>query len=220
MDRNRARALARASLLSDRPLGWFEELYLEAEAGKAVVPWADLVPNPHLKSWLDEQPRGAGRRALDVGAGFGDNAELLAEHGWAVTAFDLSPTAVARSVARWPQSKVHYQVGDLLEPDPAWHQAFDLVFEAYTIQVLRGGHRRRAIELLGALVAPGGELLVLARGREPSEPEGEMPWPLTAAELRSIARPEMPLVSLEDFIDDEDPPVRRFRALYRRRGPE
>jgi hypothetical protein len=43
-----------------------------------------------------------------------------------------------------------------------------------------------------------------------------MPWPLTRAELGAIAMPNLTLVSFEDFIDDEDPPVRRFRALFRR----
>src|SRR6185436_20519724 len=70
-DRARARALARAAIDRDRPLDWFEELYREAEAGTAVVPWADLVPNPHLVEWLDQHPPPRGR-ALDVGCGLGD----------------------------------------------------------------------------------------------------------------------------------------------------
>jgi SAM-dependent methyltransferase len=208
--------LAKAAEGLGQPLDWFEALYREAADGTAVVPWADMVPNPHLVSWLETARRGEGLLALDVGSGFGDNAEAIAAQGYQVTAFDLSPTAVEHARRRFPESRVDYRVGNLLEPDPAWRRRFDLVFEVYTIQVLQRGHRRRAIEQLGELVAPGGTLLVVARGREPSEPEGEMPWPLTRDELGAIAQHGLELVELEDFLDEEDPPVRRFRATYQR----
>jgi hypothetical protein len=54
---------------------------------------------------------------------------------------------------------------------------------------------------------------VIARGREPSEGEGRMPWPLTPHELRSLFA-DLSLVCFDDFLDDEDPPVRRLRAEY------
>ena len=215
-DRSRARALAKAAEGLGQPLDWFEALYREAADGTAVVPWADMVPNPHLLSWLEATRRGEGLLALDVGSGFGDNAEAIAAQGYQVTAFDLSPTAVEHARRRFPESRVDSCVGNLLEPEAGWHRRFDLVFEVYTIQVLQRGHRRRAIEQLGELVAPGGTLLVVARGRDASEPEGEMPWPLTREELGAIAQRGLELVELEDFLDDEDPPVRRFRATYQR----
>jgi hypothetical protein len=61
-------------------------------------------------------------------------------------------------------------------------------------------------------------LLVIARGREPSEPEGQMPWPLTRAELSAFTAAGLEQISFEDLLDSEDPAepaVRRFRALYR-----
>ncbi len=76
--------------------------------------------------------------------------------------------------------------------------------------------RAQAIAGLQRTLAPGGALLVVARGREPEEPPGQMPWPLTRAEVEAIAAPGLALVSFEDFLDAEDPPVRRFRALFRR----
>src|SRR5437867_4008210 len=69
MDRARARALAQDAIARGKALSWFEALYREADAGTAVVPWADLVPNPHLVAWLDANPT-IGGRALDVGTGF------------------------------------------------------------------------------------------------------------------------------------------------------
>ncbi len=215
-DRTRARTLAQDAVAAGRPTAWFETLYREAEDGNAAVPWADLVPNPHLVQWLDAHPPAPGR-ALDVGTGLGDNAEELARRGLEVTAFDVAATAVAQARRRFPASHVTYVVADLLAPPPEWHGAFVLVAETYTLQVLPPSVRAVAARTLRSLVAPGGTLLVIARGREASEPEGAMPWPLTRTEIEDLAGDGLALLAFEDFLDDEDPPVRRFRAVLRRR---
>jgi len=215
VDRMRARTLAREAIERGAPVAWFEELYREAASGTAVVPWADLVPNPHLVEWLDREPPVPGR-ALDVGTGLGDNAEELARRGWNVVAFDISPTAIAGARERFPASRVHYTTADLLAPPPDWRSAFDLVAETYTLQVLPAAPRATAARMLTELVAPAGTLLVIARGREPDEPEGSMPWPLLQTEIEAIECNGLRLTAFEDFMDAETPPVRRFRATYRR----
>lgn len=214
-DRARARALARDAIERGEPLAWFERLYREAAAGSALVPWADLVPNPHLVEWLEAHPLPPGR-ALDVGTGLGDNAEELARRGWDVVAFDIAATALDAARARFPSSRVHYTTANLLEPPADWRMAFDLVAETYTLQVLPRRERAVAGRALGDLVAPGGTLLVVARGREAAEPEGAMPWPLTRAEIEAIEQNGIRLTAFEDFLDTEEPPVRRFRATFRR----
>jgi SAM-dependent methyltransferase len=215
--RARARTLAREAIERGEPLAWFERLYREAAAGAAAVPWADLVPNPHLVEWLEAHPSTPGR-ALDVGTGLGDNAEELARRGWEVVAFDISGTAIDGARKRFPASPVHYTVANLLRPPAAWHGAFDLVAETYTLQVLPPAERAVAARKLGDLVARAGTLVVIARGREPGDPEGAMPWPLTRAEIEAIGRDDVALAVFEEFVDEEEPPVRRFRATFRRAG--
>jgi ubiquinone/menaquinone biosynthesis C-methylase UbiE len=215
-DRTRARALAAEALARGEPTGWFEQLYRESAHGAAVVPWADHAPNPHVVAWLDREAPPAGR-ALDVGTGLGDTAEDLARRGFDVVAFDVSSSAIEQTKARFPSSRVVYDVADLLDLPSTRDGAFDLVVECYTLQVLPPAARGSAIAALRRLVAPCGTLLVVARGREPHEPGGEMPWPLTRAEIEAIADDALILRSLEDFLDDEDPPVRRFRAAFVRR---
>jgi len=214
-DRTRARALARDSIAAGDAVGWFERLYSEAARGTAVVPWADLAPNPHVVEWLDRAVAPPGS-ALDVGTGFGDTAEELARRGFAVVAFDVSATAVAHARRRFPHTRVDYRALDLLRLPAEFSGAFDLVVECYTLQVLPAPARGDAIVALRRALAPGGLLLVVARGREPSDPEGEMPWPLTRREIEEMATPAISLLSFEDFVDQEEPPVRRFRAVFRR----
>jgi hypothetical protein len=60
-------------------------------------------------------------------------------------------------------------------------------------------------------------LLVIARGREPADPEGEMPWPLTRGILNQFSLCRLTESGFEDYMDNEDPPVRRFRAVYTRK---
>jgi SAM-dependent methyltransferase len=211
------RRLANESIARGDATGWFEELYQNAGGRWDRIPWADLVPNPYLIEWLDTaEAEDCGKTALVVGCGLGDDAEALAERGYDVVAFDISATAVEGCRARYPKSRVEYVAADALAPPAAWIGRFDLVFESYTLQVLPPGARRDAIAALASLAAPRGRLLVLCRAREPEDPPGQLPWPLTRDELAAFRDHGFRELAFESFYDAEDPPVRRFRALYLR----
>jgi SAM-dependent methyltransferase len=219
--RRRARELAAQAVGDGDVTGWFERLYAEAETGGAVVPWADGDANPHLVEWAsaaDERLAGAGKRALVVGCGLGYDAEFLAGLGYAVTAFDVAPTAIERAMRENPGTRVAYVAADLLDLPPDWAGAFDLVAEAYTVQPLYGRVRELALAALHGPVAPGGTLLVIARATNDEAPERDpsmMPWALTRRELELAGGP-LRLVRAEQFVDDEDPPKLRWRAEFRR----
>ena len=214
-DRTRARALAQQFEEAGASLGWFEVVYREAAAGSAAVPWADMRPNPNLVAWLDRsRVNGDGLRALIVGCGYGDDAEELARRGFEVTAFDISPTDIAKCRERFPNSRVAYEVADLLQPPASWQRQFHFVFEGYTLQVLPPDIRATAIVVIADFVTPGGTLLVVTRARDAADPPGQMPWPLMRDELAGFSQ-SLREAAFEDYLDDEQPPVRRFRAEYR-----
>jgi len=207
--------LASESLRRGDPLGWFERLYQEAEAGKCAVPWADLRANPHLLDFWRTHPQlTAGKSALVIGSGLGDDAEQLTAWGYQTTAFDISETAIRATRTRFPDSPVEYLAADLFAPPPAWLHNFDFVLEAYTLQVLPEDIRPRAIEKIVSFLKVGGMLLVIARGREKKDPLGEMPWQLTREELQKFTYAGQQPISFEEYFDSEEPDVRRFRALY------
>lgn len=211
--RRHARRLAADSIARGDATGWFETLYAAAEQGTTTVPWADFAPYPGLVSALAGLPGGG--RAVVVGCGLGDDAEHVASRGFTTVAFDVSPTAVAAARRRFPRSTVEYVTADLLSPPRTWAGAFDLVVEVFTLQVLRGAARRTAFARLARLVAPGGRLLVIAGARDEHEDPGEMPWPLTRAEIESFHEYGLAKQSIVDFFDDEDRgPVRRWRAWF------
>lgn len=216
-DRALARQLAAESLARGDATGWFDQVYRAAEGSRSAIPWADGQVNPGLASWLTAQVAAdLGKRALVVGCGLGDDAEELAGLGLTVTAFDISPTAVAWCSRRFPQTSVDYRVADLLAPPTEWREAFDFVFEAYTLQSLPPDPRAIAASNLARFVAPHGKLLVIARARDATEPTGTLPWPLTRDDLSPLLDAGLETVSFEDYFDDEHPPVSRIRVTYRK----
>jgi SAM-dependent methyltransferase len=215
--RDEMRRIAGESIAKGDATGWFDRFYQQAAGNWDLVPWADCRPNHWLVEWLRTFTASPNRkRSLVVGCGLGDDAEALASAGYAVTAFDISPTAIAACHQRFPRSGVDYQVADVLHPPASWTGAFDLVFEAFTLQVLPPEPRHAAMRAIASLVSPGGRLLVICRARAAREPVGEMPWPLTREELATFEALGLRDGGIAIVVDDETPPVRRFRAFFER----
>jgi SAM-dependent methyltransferase len=192
---------------------WFEGLYADAEAGRRQVPWDRGGPNPFLEQWVRERAGdGAGRRALVIGTALGDDAELLAARGFAVTAFDIAPTAIERARRRFPSSSVEYAVADLLDLPEEWRGAFDLVAEAITVQALPLTLRDRAIDAIASTVAPGGTLVVVSGIHDGDGERDGPPWPLTRDELDRFERELRPVEVGVARIGDEA----RWRGEYTR----
>lgn len=106
-------------------------------------------------------------RALDVGAGEGGDALWLAEHGWSVTASDISERALERVDAEADRRglRIGGQRVDANTLDAFDNDAFDLV-SAHYASIPRTPDERGLTNILSA-VAPGGMLLVVGHDLEP-----------------------------------------------------
>ncbi|MHA6694069.1 SAM-dependent methyltransferase [Homoserinimonas sp. A520] len=106
--------------------------------------------------------------ALELGAGEGADALWLAARGWAVTAIDISATALAVGEAKAAQEGLAGRI-DWVQADLAtWHPSaeFDLVTSAFLhspVELPREEILRRA----ASAVAPSGRLLVVGHGAFP-----------------------------------------------------
>lgn len=215
--RERARELAEEYNAEGKSVEWFDVLYSEGVDGEAEIPWAEFEANPNLVAWLERESLSPlGQTALKIGCGLGDDVEELSSRGFDVTAFDIAPTAIEWCRERFPESTATYLVEDLFDARDDWVRAFDFVLESYTLQVLPQPERYQAIRAIADFVKPGGRLLVICRGREPEEQEGDLPWPLTKETVLRFEDEGLELVEFEDYHDDETPPVRRFRAEFHR----
>jgi SAM-dependent methyltransferase len=118
--------------------------------------------------------------ALDVGSGEGADAIWLAEHGWRVTAVDVSTVALARAATHAAErgaviaERIDWLHQDLMSwtPPPA---RYDLVSAQY--MQLPTGPRQVLFDRLATSVASGGTLLIV--GHHPSDMQTTMPRPHT-----------------------------------------
>jgi SAM-dependent methyltransferase len=179
-------------------------MYAAAGDDLGAVPWAKLRPFPLLVEWLDGEGGGAGRRALVIGCGYGDDAEELAGRGFEVSAFDFSPTAIERARERFPGSSVDYRVADLFNLPIEWRGRFDLVVEIRTMQSLLIAERGAGAEAIAATVGPGGRLWLFALGRETHLPGERRPWPVTPDELAGFEAAGLTWESRREDLLDAD----------------
>lgn len=206
--------MANISVDPQNPTAWFEPLYAEAKGDSSQVPWAKNQPHPYLKQWLRiNSPQTEGKSALVIGCGLGDDAEILATIGYQVTAFDISPTAIAWCQQRFPQSTVNYLVADLFNLDPQW-QGFDFVFECRTIQALPLNARSQVIGKIAALVALKGTLLVITRHRDADTIPDGPPWALSDDELSQFTDLGLLEVRRDRFIEGEQTQIEQYLLEY------
>jgi len=207
-----------AKAYADRgdPNGWFEEFYARAGGDINKVYWADLKPNPWLLDCIKERAAPAGTRAITIGCGLGDDAEALALHGYRVTAFDISPSAISMCRQRYPDSSVDYRVADLFSIPEEWRRGFALVYECNTIQILTGPSRTQAVEAISELAARNGEILVSCRSRNAGEQLDGFPLALDRNEIDGFQRAGLTETRFISYDDDQKPPVPHFFAVYQR----
>ncbi|MFN0010517.1 MAG: class I SAM-dependent methyltransferase [Phycisphaerales bacterium] len=168
---------------------FYESIYCSANGDPGRVPWADCHACPIVVEWLNAHAPvlvRPGCRAVVVGCGLGDDLIELAERGYDVLGFDISPTAVRWAARRHPGHAERFITADLLNPHPRLVRRFDLVIEAYTLQSIPPALRTQAARSLEALMAPRGVLLATCRARDEQTSLDDLvspPYPLTAEEL-------------------------------------
>ncbi|MEA5580720.1 class I SAM-dependent methyltransferase [Nodularia harveyana UHCC-0300] len=216
----RVKELANQAIEEANPTAWFDVLYSQSQGDVTQIPWAKLTVHPYLQDWLiNSQIQGEGNSALVIGCGLGDDAEALANRGFKVTAFDISPTAIDWCQQRFPDSVVNYVVADLLNLPAQWEAAFDLVVEIRNIQALPLNIRSTVMTSVGSVVAVTGTLLVINRFRETDiEPDGP-PWPLSNSELSLFAELGLQEVSRLLFYEGERVDVPQLRLEFQKSAP-
>ena len=186
---------------------WFNDLYSEHKENHDKIPWAKLEVNPLLKSYLDERKEHQGK-ALVIGCGLGDDAEALELSGYEVLAIDVSQKALELAQERFSDSKIVFEKQDIFDMPKKYHEHFDFVFEAFTIQSLPIEFRAKMIKAVADTVAVKGKLLVVAHKKKLTL--SGPPWPLKKeevdlfknylTELKFELHPNKTFFALEQFL--------------------
>ena len=159
---------------------WFNDLYSEHKDNHEKIPWAKLEANPLLKSYLDETKEHQGK-ALVIGCGLGDDARALELAGYEVLAIDVAQKALELAEKRFTDSKIVFEKQDIFDMPKKYHEHFDFVFEAFTIQSLPVEFREKMIKAVADTVAVTGKLLLVAHKKKLTL--SGPPWPLQKDEV-------------------------------------
>lgn len=203
---------------NDNPIGWFDSIYSSAKGDYTNVFWADLEPNPYLVEWLKQHiVKKRDKTACVIGCGVGDDAQILSEFGFNVTAFDIAPSAIELCKNRYPNTNVNYLVADLFDYPNEWFENFDVVYECNTIQVLPNVYRKKARAAMSTLIAKDGYILVSCRSREEGTMEDIIPLPLSQSEMDEfVTLDKLEEIDFEAYHDTQKPPVPHFWGVYRK----
>jgi len=204
----------------------FDSVYREASGDRGRVPWSHRKPSPSMVNWMNAEAANhlrPGARIAVVGCGLGDDAVFLAERGYEVTGFDVSETAIEWAKRLHPEHASLFCIADLLDLPQSFVHRFDLAVEIHTLQALPPAFRAKMAAGIATLLTHGGLVLACARGRDEAvslEGLSGPPFPLTMREMaETLAEAGLePVGDICSYDDDNDPPIQRLRALYRRCG--
>lgn len=149
------------------------------------TPWDRGAASPKLKTWL-ENGRVPEGRILVPGCGRGHEVVELSARGFAVTAVDAAPGAIAALEAALKQRGLDAEL--VCEDFFRWHpgRRFDAVYEQTSLCSLPPARWRDYASLLAAWLRPGG--LLLALFMQTGRPGGP-PWHLDPVAMQRLLAP-------------------------------
>ncbi len=169
--------------------GLAESVRIYDEQAKRLADIYESVdPTTGIATVAEGLPTGAGRVALDVGAGSGRDAAWLANAGYEVVAAEPSAGMRAQGAGRHPESAIRWLDDRLpaLDRVHALGLSFDLILVSAVWQHVAPADRQRAFRKLATLLKPGGTLVITLR-HGPAPPDRPM-HPVSAGEVEALAR--------------------------------
>jgi len=189
------------------------------------LPWDTQRPSSELRRVLEanEARFATPGRAIELGCGAGTNAICLAEHGFRVTAVDLSALAIDRARQRGQTAgvRVDFFVADVttLPAGISSGEPFDFVFDRGCYHCVRRVNLAGYLAAVDALTRPGSRFLLLAGNA--NEPEtGAGPPRVREEEIRSELGARFDIQWIRPFrfenVDGSDGPLAWSVGLVRR----
>lgn len=159
----------------------------EARYRRQSTPWDRGETSPALLSWLRQGEVPAGRIAVP-GCGYGHEVITLCEHGFSVTAIDISATAIESLAKRLDASGLTAELVacDVLDYSP--DTPFDGIFEQTCLCALDPALWRRYVDQLARWLKPSGILLALFM--QTGKPGGP-PWHCDPIAMQRLFKPPL-----------------------------
>ena len=181
------------------------------------MPWFYPELDDDLKQALDQLELREGR-LLDLGTGPGTQAMQLARRGFAVTAVDLSDTAIqrARDEASAQGLSINWHQDDILATRLA--EPFDMIFDRGCFHVLLPELREKYVNTVVNLLKPGGWFFLKTFSH--LQPGTQGPNRFTPEQIRAIFGDQLHIHSITETVYQGtlDPLPRALFCVMQRTG--
>ncbi len=103
-----------------------------------------------------------GKKLLDLGCGFGQDALYFARHGWQVTAIDLAPDNIRKLQENSSKAsgKMHCLCRDISKPLPFKDASFDVVYAHLSVHYFDDKTTQKMFREIHRILQPGGFFFV------------------------------------------------------------
>jgi len=144
-----------------------------------VIPWEIKTVDPNLKQFLDSIDLNTGE-LLELGSGSGYDSVYLADHGFDVTAIDVSEDVIELSKKIHVNSKVNFVAADFFQD--ITDKKFDVIYDRGFLHNYKN-RLQEIFEKLNALLTDNGKLIIITGS--PCQPiiESCMPPPIFLGEI-------------------------------------
>lgn len=162
------------------------------------LPWFFRELDPDLAAALDRHGVRAPARVLDQGTGPGTQAIALAKRGYAVTASDIAPAALAYASTKAAEAgvTVRFVRDDVLATELTG--PFDAIFDRGCFHVLSPESRSAYAAAMHRLLAPGGFLFVKTFSH--LQPGNEGPHRFGPDDVRAAFEPRFEVLETLDTV--------------------
>ena len=144
-----------------------------------VIPWEIKTVDPNLKQFLDSIDLNTGK-LLELGSGSGYDSVYLADHGFDVTAIDVSEDVIELSKKIHVNSKVNFIAVDFFQDST--DKKFDVIYDRGFLHNYKN-RLQEIFEKLNTLLTDNGKLIIITGS--PCQPiiESCMPPPIFLGEI-------------------------------------
>ena len=168
-----------------------------------VIPWEIKTVDPNLKQFLDSIDLNTGK-LLELGSGSGYDSVYLADHGFDVTAIDVSEDVIELSKKIHVNSKVNFVAADFFQD--ITDKKFDIIYDRGFLHNYKN-RLQEIFEKLNTLLTDNGKIIIITGS--PCQPiiDSCMPPPIFLGEMeyysskffKIILAKEVPFITDIDF---------------------
>ena len=167
-----------------------------------VIPWEIKTVDPNLKQFLDSVNLNTGE-LLELGSGSGYDSVYLADHGFNVTAIDVSEDVIELSKKIHVNSKVNFVAADFFQD--ITDKKFNVIYDRGFLHNYKN-RLQEIFEKLNTLLTDNGKLIIITGS--PCQPiiDSCMPPPIFLGEIEYYSSKFFKIVLAKEipFITDTD----------------